>query len=245
MSRCTKGTPVSEIRAYWAQLVGTYLRDVPPLDEPLDEDDKMVETIRFIRRNLPHWLVADRTYFVTMRAAGTLPRDVVAKLAAEREALQETGCTDEDAWLELRRRQFLRIEALLDAAQANADLVLTAEGLPQTILDSLGWLSREGGWSIGAATVMPTHVHIVMRNLTGRSGELLDDLGKIKRFTGRTANRVHAREGEFWARDDFDHWCRTPEKVEAAVRYVRENPVKAGLVKQWDDWPWTVGEWGG
>jgi len=37
----------------------------------------MVETIRFCRGNLPHWLVADRTYFVTMRLNGTLPRSVV------------------------------------------------------------------------------------------------------------------------------------------------------------------------
>ncbi len=205
----------------------------------------MVETIRFVRRKLPHWLVADRTYFVTMRVTGTLPRQVVVELAAEREALQAAGCADEDTWLALHRQQFVKIEALLDAAHTNASLVLTADGLPQAIIGSLGWLSDKAGWLIHAATVMPTHVHAVMRNQAGRSGELLDDLERVKRFTGRAANRIHAHVGEFWARDDFDHWCRTPEKVEAAVRYVRENPVKAGLVKDWADWPWTIGEWRG
>jgi putative transposase len=210
---------------------------------PVDEDYRMVETIRFFRRNLPHWLVADRTYFVTMRVAGTLPRRVVAELAAEREALYAAKCVDEDEWLALHRRQFLHIETLLDTAQANAGLSLTTGALPQAIMDSFGWLAREAGWTVWAATVMPTHVHVVMRNRSGRSGELLDDLARLKRFTGRTANRVHARKGEFWARDDFDHWCRTPEKVEAAVRYVRGNPVKAGLVSRWDEWAWTTGEW--
>ena len=203
----------------------------------------MVETIRFFRRNLPHWLVADRTYFVTMRLDGTLPRSVVEELSAEREALYRSDCHDEETWLDLHRRQFLRIDALLDATSEGGRHWLTQGEIPKSIMTSLGWLKNEAGWSIHAATVMSTHIHIVMHNGQGRSGELLNDLEKFKRFTGRAANRILDRTGSFWARDDFDHWCRTADKVEAAVRYVRQNPVKAGLVERWEDWPWTTGDW--
>jgi len=185
--------------------------------------------------------VADRTYFVTIRLAGTLPKKIVADLQAERQALIASGCSDEEKWLSLNRQQFVKVETILDAAKAHDGFRLTDEELPYTLLDSIGWLHDEGGWSIRAATVMPTHIHIVMLNESGRSGELLNDLERFKRFTGRKANQVLDREGTFWARDDFDHWCRTPEKIEAAVNYVRQNPVRAGLVKNGKDWPWTMG----
>ncbi len=44
----------------------------------------MVETVRFSRGNLPHWLVADHAYFITIRLTGTVPKSVVAELQAER-----------------------------------------------------------------------------------------------------------------------------------------------------------------
>ena len=45
----------------------------------------MVETLRFTRGNLPHWLVADHAYFVTIRLAGTISRQVITELQAERD----------------------------------------------------------------------------------------------------------------------------------------------------------------
>jgi len=204
----------------------------------------MVETIRFIRRDLPHWLVADRTYFVTLRLYGTLPNSLVRELSEERAQLEASGCCDQDIWLNLHRAQFAKIDAILDSKDNDIHW-LTKEGVPEIILNSFDWLEKEAGWKIYAATVLSTHVHVVMRNENGRSGELLNDLEKFKRFSGTAANRALGRKGRFWARDDFDHWCRTPDKVRSAVNYVRQNSVKAGLVRQWQDWPWTVGGWEG
>ena len=106
-------------------------------------------------------------------------------------------------------------------------------------MDNLDWL-RERGWKVLAGVTLPNHVHLLMRNEAGRTGELIEDLGQFKNYTARLANRALGRSGSFWAREDFDHWCRTPEKVEAAVRYIRDNPVKAGLVRQWREWPWLA-----
>jgi putative transposase len=200
----------------------------------------MVETIRFIQGNLPHWLVADCTYFVTMRLNGTLPRSVVDEMIAGRQQLVDAGCDDDELWLNLYRKQFLEIEGILDAVSDGTAYTLTHPEVGRVILASFDWLAHEAGWVIRAATIMPTHIHVVMRNDAGRSGALMDDLEKLKRFTGREANKILKRRGRFWAREDFDHWCRTPEKVAAAVRYVRNNPVKAGLVRIWQDWEWTV-----
>ena len=71
------------------------------------------DTIAFFRRNLPHWLVADRAYFVTLRLHGTLPRHVVDTMRQEREAILANGAQDTEID-DLRQKQFQRIEQILD-----------------------------------------------------------------------------------------------------------------------------------
>ena len=81
-----------------------------------------------------------------------------------------------------------------------------------------------------------------MRNEDGRTEEMLEDLARFKNYTAREANKVLGRRGAFWAREDFDHWIRSREKFEGTVRYIANNPVKAGMVSDWSEWKWTVVE---
>ena len=196
----------------------------------------MVTTLRFHRRNLPHWMVADHPYFVTLRLHGTIPRHVLEQLIRERNELLAMEA-NEEKWTALMRRQSLRIEDILDACDGQAQWLGEA-AVAGMFLDSLQWLESARGWRIYAAAVMPNHVHMVLRNKDGRNGALLEDLGHLKRFTARMGNRILTRRGTFWAREDFDHWCRTPDKVLGAVAYSLGNPVKAGLVRTWAEWPW-------
>lgn len=198
----------------------------------------MVETIRFVRRNLPHWLVADRPYFVTIRLKGTLPESVVSELSAERETLARQAHLDENAWSELHQRHFAKIESVLDACD-NEHRWLENSEIGCMIFKNLSWLEMSRGWRVYAATVMPNHIHLLMRNFEGRNGELLRDVKHFKSFTGQKANEVLGRSGRFWAKEDFDHWCRTPEKTMAVAHYICKNPVEAGLAARWRDWPWT------
>ena len=47
-----------------------------------------------------------------------------------------------------------------------------------------------------------------------------------------------------WQKGFFDHVLRSEESYEQKWRYVRENPVRAGLVYKAEDWPYAgdVGE---
>ena len=192
------------------------------------------ETLRFARRTLPHWLVADASYFVTLRLAGTLPKAVIEVMQRERESVMET----EDVRHELAQRQFVQIERLLDGDASNR-LDLTVPEVARMCLANLDWL-RKRGWRIFAATVLGNHVHLLLRSENGRSRELLAELDQYKGFTGREANRLLGRQGRFWARDQFDHWLRDAGKFDAVVRYIARNSVKAGLVADWREWPWTI-----
>jgi putative transposase len=196
----------------------------------------MPETVRFYRRSLPHWLVADAAFFVTIRLHGSLPRGVLREFAAERARLRDRNADDAE-WHRLERAEFLRLERILDAA-GTAEAWLGDARIARTVLDNMQWLERQG-WIIYAAVVMATHVHLLLRNVAGRTASLLADLGQFKSYTARAANRTIGRTGAFWAREDFDHWIRNNAKLDGAVRYILQNPVKAGLVPRWREWPWT------
>ena len=44
-----------------------------------------------------------------------------------------------------------------------------------------------------------------------------------------------------WQKGFFDHIIRSGESYSEKWSYVRENPVREGLVKDWSEWPF-VGE---
>ena len=197
----------------------------------------MVETLRFTRGNLPHWLVADHAYFVTIRLADTIPKLVLTELQTERDALAKANA-NEEALTELARRQFQMVERCLHVVDNSRDW-LTRPGVPELVLANLNWLEKQRGWHVYAATVLANHMHLLLRNNEGHSAELLEDLGQYKNYAAKQVNRILGRTGAFWAREGFDHWCRDEAKVIGVARYICANPVKAGLVKAWTDWPWT------
>jgi putative transposase len=140
--------------------------------------------------------------------------------------------------LDCRRRQFVRIEQILDIANKD-NCYLKIPAVAQAVFESLDWLERELDWVVFAATIMPNHVHCVLQHFKGRNGKLNEDLGRIKSYTAHLANKVLGRAGRFWQDENFDHWIRSAEKFDAALEYVKCNPVKAGLACRWEDWPWT------
>ncbi len=61
----------------------------------------------------------------------------------------------------------------------------------------------------------------------------------IKGFTAGRANQLLGRTGAFWLHESYDHYVRDEAELRRIVAYVVNNPVKAGLVTEWQAWPWT------
>ncbi|MDP6524910.1 MAG: hypothetical protein QGH15_11870 [Kiritimatiellia bacterium] len=194
------------------------------------------ETLSFRRRNLPHWVVADGTYFVTFRLKGTLPLGVVREYEERLNALLEAGA-DRETLASEQRRHFCRIEAILDDPHHKVQ-DLRDDRIAELVMGGFEWLSKDRQWRIYAAVVMPNHVHCCLRNFGGRSEKLASDIGSVKKYVARRANQILGREGQFWQNENFDHWCRSEDKVEGCVRYVLTNPVKAGFVDDVREWSW-------
>jgi len=63
----------------------------------------------------------------------------------------------------------------------------------------------------------------------------------IKRHTARQANLYLKRQGTFWQAESYDHVIRDEAEWQRIIHYVLYNPVKAGLVAEWQAWLMALG----
>lgn len=57
--------------------------------------------------------------------------------------------------------------------------------------------------------------------------------------TAALCNRYLGRNGAFWQHESYDHIVRSEREYERILAYIVNNPVRAGIVKDWRDWPYT------
>ena len=92
-------------------------------------------------------------------------------------------------------------------------------------------------YRLSAWVIMPNHVHVLIEQIRGfPPGGIVH---AWKSFTAKQANRLLGRTGAFWAPDYFDRYIRDQAHFDAAVYYVHENPVKAGLIARAEEWRWS------
>ena len=82
---------------------------------------------------------------------------------------------------------------------------------------------------------MPDHVHLFVRGPD--DFEIGRWIGMLKQTLSKQI--TSARKLPLWQRGFFDHLLRSDESYAQKWNYVRENPVRAGLVKDADDWPYA------
>jgi REP element-mobilizing transposase RayT len=91
------------------------------------------------------------------------------------------------------------------------------------------------------AVVMPDHVHMIFMPLETERHETFsfeEIVGAIKGASAHSVNKALKRPGHVWQDESFDHVIRHAESLEAKIRYVRENPVRRGLVSRPEDYKW-------
>ena len=74
---------------------------------------------------------------------------------------------------------------------------------------------------------MPNHVHLLTTLHADWTLEKI--IFTWKRRTSGTINTKHSRSGQVWQHDYFDRLIRDAAHFENVARYIRNNPVKAGL----------------
>lgn len=175
-------------------------------------------------RSLPH-LDAPILQSVTFRTADSIPVEVIARIQESLVHLEER---------ERQRAHIRRFENQLDSHLGECRLKdrRVAEIIQQLLLDGDGTRYRLHAW-----VVMPTHVRVLFRPLNAM---LSDIMQRWKGASARAINEIDHREGKFWAKDYFDRGIRDQDHFDRVFEYIENNPVRAGLCKRPDDWPYGI-----
>jgi putative transposase len=95
------------------------------------------------------------------------------------------------------------------------------------------------GWLIGRYVIMPDHVHFFCaEDPGGAKSPLSAFVGAWKEWTAKALIKESGIPSPVWQKQFFDHVLRHGESYAEKWNYVRENPVRAGLVHAWTDWPY-------
>jgi REP element-mobilizing transposase RayT len=107
---------------------------------------------------------------------------------------------------------------------------LTRGDIPNHVLDSVAFLANHRRWFPELVLLMPDHLHA----LVSFSWEA--NLG-MNRVISDWKRYLATRFGIPWQRDYFDHRIRSESDHQSTWHYIRENPVRAGLAENYEQWP--------
>ncbi len=87
---------------------------------------------------------------------------------------------------------------------------------------------------------MPNHVHLLATPALA-----LPKLTKsLKGITSKRANTMLAMTGTcFWQEESYDHRVRNEREFEKIRSYIEENPVRAGLAGEANEYRWSSAGW--
>ena len=212
----------------------------------------------YYRRNMPHILPSGATFFVTFRLAGSLPKEVVLRLKEEQSKNERflhkvKDETERKKKIDDQRKLYFgKFDEILDNAMSG-QCWLKDGRIVKVVADPIR-LHDKKEYDLLAYCIMPNHVHLVFtircdyvssvraeaRATSTTSHYIMTDILRlIKGATAREANKILNRTDAFWQHESYDRVVRDEKELNRIIWYTINNPVKAGLVKNAEDWKWT------
>ncbi|MBL8009657.1 MAG: transposase [Flavobacteriales bacterium] len=139
--------------------------------------------------------------------------------------------------------------------------VFTRAVYAEFLLKNLAYCPKSKGLVLYEFVIMPSHVHLIAAAANANLGEIMRD---FKTYTSKelvkliAANEQESRKewmlrlfkehgaanplnthNQFWQQSNKPILLDTPKKFDDCVRYVRENPLVAGLVTDETAYTWS------
>lgn len=208
---------------------------------------------RYYRNKLPHIHPIGATFSVTTIVHDAVPAERLADVRRERDeriaAIRSHGSPVnalEIVHIQMRYEQTL--EELL-AQRHQQEHPFRNDRAAAAVLSRIKHYYGEL-YHCHAACVMSNHLHLLLDfsvqlpegwafgdDIPGY-GNLAEVMRKIKGGSGYDVNRLGHRTGQLWATGYYDRFIRSERHFRQAYRYILNNPVKAGLVRDWRDYPY-------
>jgi REP element-mobilizing transposase RayT len=187
------------------------------------------------RGYLPHVKREGASYFITFRLADSLPKEVLLQFKQQQaEKLRNLPTGNRAGQEEAEREYHRKIERYLDRGVGECHL--KRPDVADMVANALMHL-HEKHYLLDEWVVMPNHLHLILWPMPNHV--LSEILRSRKRYTARQANLLLGRTGEsFWQHESYDHWIRNDQEKARIRRYIRNNPVIAGLCRLPEEWRW-------
>lgn len=125
------------------------------------------------------------------------------------------------------------------------------------IIDNLKYCQEQKGLQVFAYVIMSNHVHLIVNSTEGNLSNTVRDL---KKYTSRViietiqstnesrrewmlnqfsfAAKKHSRNQnyQFWTHENHAIDLRTPDFIREKIEYIHNNPVRAGIVSNPEDY---------
>lgn len=206
----------------------------------------------FFQRNLPHYHLPNAAYFITFRLAGSLPveawKGLKEEYEQEKRLLAEKFKNSElrEELYKTQKRHFARFDKLLDHPKYGPRW-LAEPRFAELVTRELHALHPEH-YHLRAYCLMNNHGHLLIdqqdipkpRPVKGKHYTALSHAMRLlKGRSGYACAALLGRKGAFWQHESYDHVVRDEKEFMRILNYIANNPVKAGLVNNWQDWPYT------
>ena len=215
----------------------------------------------YYKHNMPHFTPIGGTFFITFRTKDSVPAKVMQRIrfdyTDEIKRIKHKRLPLSTMTLKIRKaryRYFQKYDNILDDS-AKQNYPLADPEVAKILVDKLHELDGKL-YDLIAYCVMPNHVHLLvsLANQTIDKNDCLIDNKELalsysplheimRRIKGATSRHINLHLGltgqSFWQKDSYDHYVRNAKSLENIWWYIVNNPVKAGLVSDFENFPHT------
>jgi len=119
----------------------------------------------------------------------------------------------------------------------NKENIFDSEINAKIVIDELLKAAKDLRFRILCYCLMPDHLHVIV----SPGGSTLSLSKFLNIFKGGTTAVFRERKDirKIWQISAFDHVIRTEENLKTIIEYIRNNPVRKGIVEKADDYPYS------
>lgn len=142
-----------------------------------------------------------------------------------------------------RKRKHPRLDLSLYAETGHACSITIAvkERLPvfanyllaNAAVETLRQMADKNEVLVHAYCIMPDHVHLLLE--PSETCDIVTYVGRFKNLVLKEAWKLGVKRS-FWQKSFWDHFLRHEEGLNEAIEYILNNPVRRGLVGEWQNY---------
>ena len=92
-------------------------------------------------------------------------------------------------------------------------------------------------WRVVAWCLMTTHYHLLV--VAAEEPRVSWAMQTVNSVYAREFNSRHRRRGHVFGERFADKLVESHQQLQRTIAYILENPVRAGMVRKFEDWPWS------